>query len=157
MYTNIMVPLDGSELAECVFPHLETITKGCGVSNVLLVRAVEPFFVPEYVYASVVSAISPKEVDAENRVLAKKYLDGVVSRLSLNGAQIKAEVFMGKPSEVITDYAAKNKVDLIIIATHGRSGVSRWVWGSVADKVLRNSCAPVLMIRAPGCVPGVAA
>jgi len=156
MYTNILVPLDGSELAECVFPHLETITKGCGVSNVLLVRAVEPFFVPSYVYASVVSAISPKEVDAENRALARKYLDGVVSRLSLNGAQIKTEVIMGKAAEAVADYAAKNRVDLIIIATHGRSGVSRWVWGSVADRILRSACAPVLMIRAPGCILGVA-
>ena len=157
MYTNIMVPLDGSELAECVFPHLATITKGCGVSNVLLIRAVEPFYVPEYVYASVVGAISPQEVDAENKRSAKKYLDEVTSRFSLNGAQIKSEVIIGKPAEVIADYAAKNKVDLIIIATHGRSGVSRWVWGSVADRVLRTSCSPVLMVRAPGCVPGVAA
>jgi nucleotide-binding universal stress UspA family protein len=46
-------------------------------------------------------------------------------------------------------------VDLIIIATHGRSGVSRWVWGSVADRILRSSCVPVLMVRAPGCVPGI--
>jgi nucleotide-binding universal stress UspA family protein len=154
-----MVPLDGSELAECVFPHLETIAKGCGVKNVILVRAVEPFYIPKYIdsdfYASVVSAISPKEVDAENKALAKKYLDGVVSRLNLNGAQIKTEVIMGKPAEVLADYAAKNKVDLIIIATHGRSGVSRWVWGSVADRILRSTCAAVFMVRAPGCVPGI--
>ena len=155
MYVKIMVPLDGSELAECVFPHLETIAKGCGVKNVILVRAVEPFYVPQYVYASVVSAISSKEVDAENKAQAKKYLDGVVSRLNLNGAQIKTDVIMGKPADVLADYATKNKVDLIVIATHGRSGVSRWVWGSVADRILRSACIPVFMVRAPGCVPGI--
>ena len=79
----------------------------------------------------------------------------MVSRLNLNGAQIKTEVIMGKPAEVLADYAAKNKVDLIIIATHGRSGVSRWVWGSVADRILRSTCAAVFMVRAPGCVPGI--
>jgi len=46
-------------------------------------------------------------------------------------------------------------VDLIVIATHGRSGVSRWVWGSVADRILRSACVPVLMVRAPGCFPGI--
>jgi nucleotide-binding universal stress UspA family protein len=56
---------------------------------------------------------------------------------------------------MIADYASKNDVDLIIIATHGRSGVSRWVWGSVADHILRSACVPVLMIRAPGCVAGI--
>jgi nucleotide-binding universal stress UspA family protein len=45
-----------------------------------------------------------------------------------------------------------NDFDLIIIATHGRSGVSRWVWGSVAERILRSACVPVLMVRAPGCV-----
>jgi nucleotide-binding universal stress UspA family protein len=62
---------------------------------------------------------------------------------------------VGKVAESIADYATKNGVDLIIIATHGRSGVSRWVWGSVADRVLRSACVPVLMVRAPGCVPGI--
>jgi nucleotide-binding universal stress UspA family protein len=42
-----------------------------------------------------------------------------------------------------------------VIATHGRSGISKWVWGGVADRILRSSCVPVLMVRAPGCVPGI--
>ena len=56
---------------------------------------------------------------------------------------------------MIAEYATKNEIDLIVIATHGRSGVSRWVWGSVADRILRSACVPVMMVRAPGCVPGV--
>ena len=55
----------------------------------------------------------------------------------------------------LADYATKNQVDLIVIATHGRSGVSKWVWGSVADRTLRSACIPVLMVRAPGCVAGI--
>ncbi len=60
---------------------------------------------------------------------------------------------MGGVAEGIADYATKNDADLIIMATHGRSGISRWVLGSVADRVLRSSCVPVLMVRAPGCEP----
>ena len=67
MYAKIMVPLDGSELAECVFPHLETIAKGCGVKNVILVRAVEPFYVPQYVYASVSAPFLPKKLMPKTR------------------------------------------------------------------------------------------
>ena len=62
---------------------------------------------------------------------------------------------MGKAAESLTEYTEKNGVDLIIMATHGRSGVSRWVWGSIADKVMRSSCVPVLLIRARGCVSGI--
>lgn len=155
MYDKIMVPLDGSELAECVLPHVQAIAGGCNANNVIFIRVVEPFYVPEYVYASVVGAIAPEEVDAENKAQAKKYLDKVISGLKLGDTKSKAEVILGKPADELAKYATKNKVDLIIIATHGRSGVSRWVWGSVADRVLRSSCVPVFMVRAPGCVPGI--
>ena len=155
MYDKILVPLDGSGLAECVLPHVESIAGGCGAKNVTFIRIVEPFYIPEYIYASIVGAIAPEEVDAENKTRAKKYLDKIVTNISLNGAKPKVEVVMGKPADVLATYASKNKFDLIIIATHGRSGVSRWVWGSVADRVLRSACAPVLMVRAPGCVPGI--
>jgi nucleotide-binding universal stress UspA family protein len=62
---------------------------------------------------------------------------------------------LGKPAEEIINYANQNKVDLIIMASHGRSGVSRWAYGSEADKVLRSSCVPVLLVKAPGCVVGI--
>jgi nucleotide-binding universal stress UspA family protein len=65
------------------------------------------------------------------------------------------EVLEGKVPDTLAHWAEKNGVDLIVIASHGRSGVSRWVMGSVADRVLRSACVPVLMIRAPGCVPGI--
>lgn len=154
MYTKIMVPLDGSELAECVLPHVETIAKGCGVKNITFVRVAEPFrittggevvFSEEYV----------KKYEADSKAAAKNYLDGLVGKLSYSGVSLKAEVLFGRPADMLVDYAKKKNPDLIIIATHGRSGVSRWVWGSVADRILRAACVPVLTIRAPGCVPGI--
>jgi nucleotide-binding universal stress UspA family protein len=67
---------------------------------------------------------------------------------------VKTESCLGKPAEEIVNYATKNKVDLIIMASHGRAGVSRWAYGSVPDKVLRSSCVPVLLVKVPGCVTG---
>ena len=65
------------------------------------------------------------------------------------------EVLEGSVAETLAAWAEQNDVDLIIIASHGRSGVSRWVMGSVADRILRSVCVPVMMIRAPGCTPGI--
>ena len=85
----------------------------------------------------------------------KAYLDKVAKSTSMSGLNVKTDVFVGEPTELIADYANKKEADLIVIATHGRSGVSRWTFGSVADRLLRSSCVPVLMVRAPGCVPGI--
>lgn len=155
MYQKIMVPLDGSKLAECVLPHIEAIAGGCRAKNVIFARVVEPFYLPEHVYAPVINPVDPDEVNAQNRTKAQEYLDHVACSCRLDGASARAVVLLGKTADKLIDYAAKNKIDLIIIATHGRSGVSRWVWGSVADRLLRSSCVPVLMVRAPGCLPGI--
>lgn len=156
MYKKIMVPLDGSKLAECVFPHLETIVKGCQSAEVILVQAVEPLSVP---YGREVARFTSLEqveaFETHQRVEAEKYLKETTARFKKMGVNVKADVVYGKASEALSDYANKNKVDLVIIATHGRSGVSRWVWGSVADRLVRSVSAPVLMVRAPGYAPGV--
>jgi nucleotide-binding universal stress UspA family protein len=162
MYNKILVPLDGSELAECVLPHVESIAKGCGVLNIVFVRVVEPVHLPvatEFAgggsFSEEDAAKARKRQDDHNKAAAKEYLGDVINRSKLDGTVLKAEVIMGKPADSIADYAEKHSVDLIVIATHGRSGVSRWVHGSVADKVLRSACVPVLMVRAPGCIPGM--
>ena len=153
MYQKILVPLDGSELAECVFPHVETIAKGCGVKEVVFVRVVEPFHLPSgHAY---LSQEQIKEIDTDNEVAAKDYLNQVVSQVKLDGVKVQTQVITGKAADSLADYATNNGFDLVVIATHGRGGVSRWVWGSVADRVLRSACVPLLMIRAPGCVPGI--
>jgi len=154
MYQKILVPLDGSELAECVLPHVEAICGGCKVKDVVLARVVEPF---RQLSGSDYS-IRPEEVariDAESMAAADQYLKQAKNKMKLSGSTVAIETLRGSPASELAEYAAKNGVDLIIIATHGRSGVSRWVWGSVADRVLRSACVPVLMVRAPGCFPGV--
>jgi nucleotide-binding universal stress UspA family protein len=156
MYKKIMVPLDGSELAECVLPHVETIARGCGTAQVVLIQAVEPLSIP---YGREISQLKSIEqataFESHNRVEAETYLKSVADNLNASGIKTSIEVLHGKAAEAMSDYVTKNGIDLVVIATHGRSGVSRWVWGSVADRLLRSVCVPVLMIRAPGCIPGL--
>jgi nucleotide-binding universal stress UspA family protein len=162
MYKKIMVPLDGSELAECVAPHVESIVKGCHVPEVFFVRAVEPVHLPVGTLTNGGSIFSEKDAerarkatDEYNVADARKYLNEFASRNKYDNASVQTALLTGKAAETLADYAEKNGFDLIIMSTHGRSGISRWVWGSTADKVLRSACVPVLMVRAPGCVPGI--
>jgi nucleotide-binding universal stress UspA family protein len=155
MYHKIMVPLDGSELAECVLPHVETFAKARGVKSVVFVRAVQSFKLTPVRGGPEFTEEQEKEIDAKSIAAAKDYLDQLVSRINYGQVKVESEVVVGKVAESLAEYAAKNNVDLIIIATHGRSGISRWVWGSVADRLLHSSCVPVLMVRAPGSVPGI--
>ena len=148
-----MVPLDGSELAECVLPHVEAFLKGFNIHDVTLVRVVEPemYFYGEYPIDAKILA----ESESARKSSAEDYLNVVVNRLKHEGSTLHAQVIVGRVAESLVDYAEKNDFDLILIATHGRSGVTRWVRGSVADKILRSSKVPVLMVRAPGTEGGI--
>ncbi|MDD4859715.1 MAG: universal stress protein [Dehalococcoidales bacterium] len=155
MYKKILVPLDGSELAECVLPHVNDIAKGCNVPTVIFLRVVQPFQ-PYAAGEWVPSAEDIKRVESQNRQLAEEYLTKLAKGTKYNGSKIETQIINNvQTAEAISDYATKNNIDLIVIATHGRSGVSRWVWGSVADRILRSACVPVLMVRAPGCIAGI--
>jgi nucleotide-binding universal stress UspA family protein len=156
MYSKIMVPLDGSKLAECVLPHVETLAKGCQVKEVEFIRIFEPFRMPSG-SDFVMSEKDAAKIDAENKADAEKYIQGVVKTAQNMGIKVSGKVLQRNEgvAEDLAGYASKSGSDLIVIATHGRSGPSRWVWGSVADRILRSSCVPVLMVRAPGCTPGI--
>jgi nucleotide-binding universal stress UspA family protein len=154
MYQHVMVPLDGSELAECVLPHVRAIAVGCSVVKVTLVRVVEPLLIR----GSVGVRISPEEkerLEKQSMDEAKNYLDQIAKSLKESGVAAESEVLSGDVVSKLVDYANMNEVDLVIISTHGRSGVSRWVWGSVTDRILRAVCVPVTMVRSPGCFPGI--
>ena len=154
MYKKIMVPLDGSELAECVLPHVEAFIEECHLSKVVFVRVVEPaaaFYSGDY-------PISPKllkEKESADQSIAKDYLDQILNRLKHKRTELDSKVLVGRVADSLVDFTEMNDFDLILIATHGRSGVKRWVRGSIADKVLRASNIPVLMVRAPGSEGGI--
>jgi nucleotide-binding universal stress UspA family protein len=162
MYNKIMVPLDGSKLAECVLPHLEFVVRGCEMTNVFFVRVAVPPHIPHgphtdgaSIYTEKEASAAQKQLDKTEKTEAERYLNEFTSRLTFSNATLKTEVLVGIAADSLADFAAKNEIDLIIMSTHGRSGISRWVMGSTADRVLRSSCVPVMMIRAPGCVPGI--
>ena len=153
-----MVPLDGSELAESVLPHVAAITAGCKNSSVVFVRVMSPIQLPASVPTNGILGFSEKkfeQMEAQRRQAAEAYLKKIVEGTRIEGAVLSYEVLEGSVANTLAHWAEDNGVDLIVIASHGRSGVSRWVYGSVADRVLRSACVPVLMIRAPGCVPGI--
>lgn len=161
MYPKIIVPLDGSKLAECVFPHLESIAKGCGTAEISFIRVVEtsrlPMGVEEGGSAMVEETMEKirKRFEDAAKKEANAYLDRIIRERRLPNVSLHKEVLVGYPADTIAGYGEKMGADLIVIATHGLSGLSRWTMGSVADRVLRAACVPVLMVRVPGCVPGM--
>ena len=158
MYSKIMVPLDGSQLAECALPHVEAITTGCKTTNVVFVRVIEPIQLPARLPAQGEFGFQDKDrrqIDEQRKKTAEAYLEKIIQKTALGETVPGYEVLEGSVAETLAIWAEKNDVDLIIIASHGRSGVSRWVMGSVADRILRSVCVPVMMIRAPGCTPGI--
>ncbi len=156
MYQKMLVPLDGSDLAESVLPHVESIAGGCNVSEVVLVRVFEPVQIPQSaIIEPYIKENDLKNIEDSHQAQALEYLDSIVDRLQISNTNITHKILKGPVAESLAQYAEENEVDLIVISTHGRSGISRWVMGSVADKVLRSSCVPILMVRAPGCVPGI--
>ena len=156
MYNKLMVPLDGSKLAECVFPHLETVTRGClSTPEIELVTAVEPIAVPRGREVSRMSSLDElTRYESHQQTDAEGYLKEKVAYLKERGIAANSRVVMGRAGEALSKYANENSVDLIIMSTHGRSGVNRLVWGSIAEHVLRNVHAPVLMVRAATYGPG---
>jgi len=137
MFKKILVPLDGSKLAEKILPRVEKLVRSCR-GEVHLIRVVVSY------------RIDPKEEKEERERLLQEawdYLEKIVSRFRKKRLRAYALVIYGKDAVQICDFARKDKFDLIAMATHGRSGISRWALGSVADKVLSCSVVPVMLIR----------
>jgi nucleotide-binding universal stress UspA family protein len=149
MYKNILAPLDGSELSECSLKHVTAIAKGCAVAGVVLLHIIEPL--NKYMTYGGIGQEALGEIRKESRTKAKRYMAKAADKLKKNGINAKTVIIEGMPSDEILNYTEKNQVDLIIMSTHGSSGLTRWAFGSVADKVIRHSPVPVLVIAPPGC------
>ena len=149
MYENILVPLDGSEPAEAALPHATQLAKAVG-ARVTLLMVIQPISVyPQPGMVGPVVSVSMNLEDEEEQ--GRQYLDRIVKRLELEGVDAGSVVKKGDPASEICDHAQENNIDLIVMSTHGRSGIRRWVYGSVAERVLRGANVPVLLVRAkPG-------
>ena len=167
MFQKILVPLDGSKLAECALPYAEEIARGCNTNCVVLISVTERLSgqtsSPEIQAAyrstdrtDLSGAGSEVKVTfGKKEKQAQRYLGKLVKSFEARGIAAQAEVLIGNPAEEIATFAEDNGADLIVISSHGRSGPSRWTHGSVAEKIFRASCVPILMVRAPSCVPGI--
>ncbi len=154
MYKKCLVPLDGSELAECSLNHVKNLIKEQSVGEVTLLNVVK-VDIPW----NEVSETNKKPIDLEaiRRPLfaaAGKYLAEVQSRLASEGLAVKTAAIEGnRPGETIIDYARENGMSLIVMATHGHTGFKKLLLGSVATRVLHESPVPVLLIRPDSCQP----
>jgi len=139
---KILVPLDGSECSECVLPYVRSLGQREGV-RISLLRATDPFFSTPFGLASeLAEEIRSKLVDTNTDYLAR-----VERQLSVR--QLSSWSAVGKAREEICRVAAEQECDLIVMASHGHSGLRRWVLGSVAEGVVRMAPCPVLLIRQP--------
>ena len=149
IYKKVVVPLDGSALAEVALPYAEEVAGKMGSDIILL--TVLPSEEPEeyhnhYNYTKKIEDVTKRQVE--------KYLEDSGNK----DIKVGTATRVGNPAEGILDYVNKGYMCLIIMATHGRSGVGRWAVGSVADKVVRATTRqPLLLIRAKGAHPDVRA
>ena len=150
MFERILVCLDGSELAEQILPYATEQALRFN-SKLILLQVVN---MPSSVYTASVAGELPQTGDIiakqiqTQEVEARAYLDRVTKSLLKKGMNVEY-VVLGplQPGKAIVKYAQDNAIDLICIATHGRSGLGRVVFGSVADLVLRESGLPILVIK----------
>jgi nucleotide-binding universal stress UspA family protein len=154
MYKKIMVPLDGSDLAECVLPHAIEMAQQ-NKAELILVRVVEPIANTNVEGGIFVHVEQIQAIEDGEKLNATKYLEKIKTRLSNEKISSKSHVLFGNAAAALIEFVEKNDIDAVVIATHGRSGVGRWVWGSTAERLLHHICVPVLMVRAPGCFPNI--
>jgi nucleotide-binding universal stress UspA family protein len=145
MYTKILVPLDGSELDEVVLPYVKWFTDVSKVSELVFLRVVEPLRIAGGLEAQV-EPDEKEDIESDAAALARKYLTKVARPFTDSGVKIGRVVLVGKPAKTVADYVGKSDVDLIIMATHGFSGVQHWVHGSVAEEIVRAARAPVFLV-----------
>jgi nucleotide-binding universal stress UspA family protein len=150
-FNNILAPLDGSGLAECILPHVREIALGYNSSSIIFLRVVEPFFHPIPGESDdgghVFTEEKVKDIEYRNRGSAEKYLGEVMKRLGLKRTTVRSEVLAGNVAETIIEYAKNNDINLIVISTHGHSGMSQWTLGNITERVLHYSDLPVLVVR----------
>lgn len=143
MYRKILVPLDGSKVAEGVLPHAKSLAYSEGAELILLTVAANPAM--DFVFSDPGLAQSAVHEQEEH---SRKYIAGIEDELKAAGFKTSALLRVGSVAEVILGVAEELDVDAIAMSTHGRTGPARWLLGSIADRVVHNSKVPVLLIRA---------
>jgi nucleotide-binding universal stress UspA family protein len=144
MYQKILVPLDGSERAAKILPHVENLA-AIHTSQIVLIRVVHTIILDDgyknIQYQESMAATQKVFQEAEN------YLEGVAVKLKKKGLSVQHLIQTGPVVKTILDIALKENVDLIAMASHGRSGLGRVFYGSVAAGIIQHIDRPLLIIR----------
>ena len=147
MFQQIMVPLDGSELAERALPCAERlgVATGATLHLVHVVELAPPLtwpFAPAYLPGSVYD-----DVVAQETQQATAYLDKMRERVAAGGVPVRTEQMVGYAAATLLDYERDAGIDLVVMCSHGRTGLARFALGSVAERLLHHGTAPVLLVR----------
>jgi nucleotide-binding universal stress UspA family protein len=142
MYKKILVPLDGSTLAEAALPHAEAIAKSEGAEIILLRIPMMP--ATEFFAREPSIAIKIQEDEEAN---AKEYLNTKLDELKKEHIPASIIMLEGSVPDTILAIAEETGADMIAMSTHGRTGVQRWLMGSVADRVVHHAHIPVMLIH----------
>lgn len=141
MFKRILIPLDGSDLAERVLPHAIALAKS-NQAEFFLLRVVDP----------IGAETRPRVVDPLDwnfrMVEAEGYLKGIAAGLAEQGLDVQSEVREGRAADIIIEYAHEHKMDLVLLSSHGKSGISGWNVSSVVQKVILRIRTSVMLIRA---------
>jgi nucleotide-binding universal stress UspA family protein len=144
MANRILVPLDGSSLAEQALSCALTLARGLG-SELVLLRAI--WIPPDILEMLDESTVKLNGIVEQLEAEANDYLRGLVEQLREAGLNVRQAVRRGPAAETILDYAGWASIDQIVMATHGYSGIKRWMHGSVAERVLQAARVPLLLVR----------
>ena len=145
MYRKILVPLDGSKVAEGVLPHAKALAYSQGAELILLTVGANPSL--DFAFSD--PGIAQQAIQ-EQEERSKKYVSEIENQLKEAGFKTSTLLRIGSVAETILEVAEEVQADIIAMSTHGRTGAARWLLGSIAERVVRNSKIPVLMIRATG-------
>jgi nucleotide-binding universal stress UspA family protein len=148
---KILLPVDGSPFSETPIPFIEQLTTGTD-AEIFLTLVCEPPLVPSY-GDHPINPTWEKHRDSvwtEEKQQASLYLKKMETKLKKKGMRVKSQVIpgeLGRIAEAILQVGQKEGIDLIAMATHGRSAVSRWVYGGTANRIVEQSLQPVILIR----------
>lgn len=142
---KVLLPLDGSELGESAIPQVEALAKALDIEVVLL-HVLDSVVTVDMPGLVAVTRPTPKQL-AKQEEKALDYLGKIESALRKEGLNVSSQLRSGSAAEEIIAFAEENGIDLIAMSTHGRSGITKWVFGNVTDKVLHAGETPVLAVR----------
>jgi len=152
MEQKILLPLDGSKVGEAALPLVEDLVSKLLPGSKVEITLLQVVSSLTYYIIAGEAGVKVPYTEKEMEQIKKKamdYLEQAGESLKSKGATVKIKVGIGNPADEIIRVADEINANLIAMSTHGRSGISRWAFGSITDRVLRGAAKPILLVRAP--------